>query len=374
MSFLRVACIVGARPNFIKMAALIEEARRRPAVAATLIHTGQHFSAEMSQALFEDLELPTPDRHLGASGGTQAEQTAEIMIRLERVFEELRPDLALVVGDVNSTLAAALVAAKMAIPLAHVEAGLRSRDRAMPEEVNRVVTDVLADYLFATEPSGVENLRAEGIPAERIFFTGNVMIDTLLRFREKAARSDVLARLGLAEKSYALVTLHRPSNVDSAERLGAMIALLRRIRESLPVVFPAHPRTRANLEKFGIGSDGLILTPPLGYLDFLKLMSSARLVLTDSGGIQEETTILQVPCLTLRENTERPVTIEMGTNRLVGTDPETIAVAAREALEAPAGPSRTPELWDGRAAARIWDVLEKQASRTRSAADSATQA
>jgi len=343
------------------MAALIEEARRRPRVAATLIHTGQHFSAEMSQALFEDLELPEPDRHLGAGGGTQAEQTAEIMIRLERVFEETRPGLALVVGDVNSTLAAALVAAKMGIRLAHVEAGLRSGDRAMPEEINRMVTDVLADYLFATEPSGVENLRREGIPEERIFFTGNVMIDTLLRFREKAARSDVLGRLGVAEKSYALVTLHRPSNVDSAAQLGAMIATLRRIRESLPVVFPAHPRTRGNLEKFGIGCDGLILTPPLGYLDFLKLMSSARLVLTDSGGIQEETTILQVPCLTLRENTERPVTIEMGTNRLVGTDPETIVTAAQEALEAPAVPSRTPPLWDGRAAARIWDALEKQA-------------
>jgi UDP-N-acetylglucosamine 2-epimerase (non-hydrolysing) len=254
----------------------------------------------------------------------------------------------------------------MAIPLAHVEAGLRSRDRSMPEEINRLVTDVLADYLFATEPSAVENLRAEGIPAGRIFFTGNVMIDTLLRFRDKAARSDVLARLGLAEKSYALVTLHRPSNVDSAAQLGAMAAVLRRIRESLPVVFPAHPRTRANLEKFGIACDGLLLTPPLGYLDFLKLMSSARLVLTDSGGIQEETTILAVPCLTLRENTERPVTIEKGTNRLVGTNPQKIVEAAQQALHAATGPdsgsaSRTPDLWDGQAAARIWDVLEKTA-------------
>jgi UDP-N-acetylglucosamine 2-epimerase (non-hydrolysing) len=363
MSLLHVACVVGARPNFIKMAALIEEARRRPAVAATLIHTGQHFSPEMSQALFDDLELPAPDRHLGAGGGTQAEQTAEIMVRLERVFTETRPDLVLVVGDVNSTLAAALVASKMAIPIAHVEAGLRSRDRAMPEEINRLVTDVLADYLFVTEPSGVENLRAEGIPAGRVFFTGNVMIDTLLRFRDKAARSDVLERLGVAEKSYALVTLHRPSNVDSAERLAEMAAALRSIRELLPVVFPAHPRTRANLERFGIACDGLLLTPPLGYLDFLKLMASARLVLTDSGGIQEETTILQVPCLTLRENTERPVTIAMGTNRLAGTAPEKIVAAAREALEAPAATSRAPELWDGRAAARIWDVLEKQAVR-----------
>jgi UDP-N-acetylglucosamine 2-epimerase (non-hydrolysing) len=363
MSLLHVACVVGARPNFIKMAALIEEARRRPGVAATLIHTGQHFSPEMSQALFDDLELPAPDRHLGAGGGTQAEQTAEIMVRLERVFTETRPDLVLVVGDVNSTLAAALVASKMAIPIAHVEAGLRSRDRAMPEEINRLVTDVLADYLFVTEPSGVENLRAEGIPAGRVFFTGNVMIDTLLRFREKAARSDVLGRLGVAEKSYALVTLHRPSNVDSAERLTEMAAALRSIGESLPVVFPAHPRTRANLEKFAIACDGLILTPPLGYLDFLKLMASARLVLTDSGGIQEETTILQVPCLTLRENTERPVTIATGTNRLAGTAPAKIVAAAREALDAPAATSRVPELWDGRAAARIWDALEKQAAR-----------
>jgi UDP-N-acetylglucosamine 2-epimerase (non-hydrolysing) len=361
MASLHVACVVGARPNFIKMAALIEEARRRPGIAATLIHTGQHFSPEMSQALFEDLELPAPDRHLDAGGGTQAEQTAEIMIRLERVFGELRPDLVLVVGDVNSTLAAAIVAAKMAIPIAHVEAGLRSRDRAMPEEINRVVTDVLADYLFATEPSGVENLRAEGIPEERIFFTGNVMIDTLLRFREKAARSDVLGRFGIAEKSYALVTLHRPSNVDSPAQLRAMITALHRIGESLPVVFPTHPRTRGNLERFGIACDGLILTAPLGYLDFLKLMSCARLVLTDSGGIQEETTILQVPCLTLRENTERPVTIDMGTNRLAGTDPQNLVAAARDALDKPPAPARTPELWDGRAAARIWDVLEKHA-------------
>jgi UDP-N-acetylglucosamine 2-epimerase (non-hydrolysing) len=359
MSSLRVACVVGARPNFIKMAALIEEAHRRPAIAATLIHTGQHFSPEMSQALFDDLELPAPDRHLGAGGGTQAEQTAEIMIRLERVFDETKPDLVLVVGDVNSTLAAALVAAKKTIPLAHVEAGLRSGDRTMPEEINRLVTDVLAAYLFTTEPSGAENLRAEGIPDDRIFFTGNVMIDTLLRFREKADRSDVLARLGLAEKSYALVTLHRPANVDSPEKLREMVSALRQIRESLPVVFPAHPRTRGNLEKFGIAYDGLTLTPPLGYLDFLKLMSAARLVLTDSGGIQEETTILQVPCLTLRENTERPITIEMGTNHLAGTDPEKIVAAARQALAAPAAAARIPELWDGRAAERIWDVLEK---------------
>ena len=360
---LSVACIVGARPNFIKMAALIEEAQRRPGVSASLIHTGQHFSPEMSQALFEDLELPAPDRHLGIGGGTQTEQTAGIMRSLEIVFAETRPDLALVVGDVNSTLAAALVAAKMGIPVAHVEAGLRSRDRTMPEEVNRVVTDVLADYLFATEPSGVENLLAEGIPKERVFFTGNVMIDTLLRFREKAGRSDVLSRLGVTEKSYALVTLHRPSNVDSRERLAAMVATLERVRQRLPVVFPAHPRTQANLQQFGIGCDGLILSPPLGYLDFLKLTASARLVLTDSGGIQEETTILQVPCLTLRENTERPVTIECGTNRLVGTDPHKIVKAAAEALDAPAAPARTPELWDGRAAARIWDVLETRARR-----------
>jgi UDP-N-acetylglucosamine 2-epimerase (non-hydrolysing) len=356
---LSVACIVGARPNFIKMAALIEEARRRPGVSATLVHTGQHFSPEMSQALFDDLELPAPDRHLGVGGGTQTEQTAGIMRSLETVFTETRPDLALVVGDVNSTLAAALVAAKMGIPVAHVEAGLRSRDRTMPEEVNRVVTDVLADFLFATEPSGVENLLAEGIPQERIFFSGNVMIDTLLRFRDKASRSNVLSRLGVTEKSYALVTLHRPSNVDSRERLAAMVATLERVRRRLPVVFPAHPRTQANLQRFGIGCDGLILSPPLGYLDFLKLESAARLVLTDSGGVQEETTILGVPCLTLRDNTERPVTISHGTNRLVGTDPVKIREAVWQALEAPAAPRPAPELWDGRAAERIAGVLER---------------
>ncbi len=357
----KVACIVGARPNFIKMAALIEEAKRRPRIAATLIHTGQHFSPEMSAALFDDLELPEPDQHLGIGGGTQTEQTAGIMRGLEAVFTETRPDLALVVGDVNSTLAAALVASKMLIPLAHVEAGLRSGDRSMPEEINRIVTDVLADYLFVTEPSGIDNLAAEGIPKNRVFFTGNVMIDTLLRFREKAERSDVLGRLGVSEKSYALVTLHRPSNVDTPERLGAMIATLERIRRHLPVVFPAHPRTQANLKEFGITCDGLIVCPPLGYLDFLKLTASARMVLTDSGGIQEETTILQVPCLTLRENTERPITISKGSNRLVGTNPERILNAAEATLVSPDRPPQTPELWDGRAAARIWDVLEKQA-------------
>ncbi len=358
MQTIQVAAVVGARPNFIKMAALIHEMRQRPHFRVRLIHTGQHFSREMSDTFFQELELPEPDCNLGAGGGTQTEQTAEIMRRLEPVFTEARPDVVLVVGDVNSTLAASLVAAKLGIRIAHVEAGLRSFDRAMPEEINRLVTDVLSDYLFATEPSGVANLLAEGVPREKIFLVGNVMIDTLLRFREKAARSDVLERLGLQAGGYAAVTLHRPSNVDDPCRLRALLGMLGELSRTVPVVFPIHPRTRQRLADLGAEQPRLLLVPPQSYLDFLKLMSDARLVLTDSGGIQEETSILQVPCLTIRENTERPVTVEEGTNRLVGVDAAAVLRAALETLAAPAPKRPAPELWDGRAAARILDRLE----------------
>ncbi len=356
---LRVVAIAGARPNFVKIAPILRELRCRPGFEARLVHTGQHFSPEMSETFFRELDIPEPDINLGAGGGTHTQQTAEVMRRLEPVLEEARPDLVLVVGDVNSTLAASLVAAKGGIRLAHVEAGLRSFDRRMPEEINRLVTDALADYLFVTEPSGESNLLAEGVARSRIFFVGNVMIDTLLRFRERAARSDVLERLGLPRGGYAVVTLHRPSNVDDGERLAELAAMLGRLAERLPVVFPVHPRTRARLEAGAVPCGGLTLTSPLGYLDFLRLMSEARLVLTDSGGIQEETTILGVPCLTLRENTERPVTIEQGTNRLVGVRPEAILDAAFEALAAPPARRPAPELWDGRASARIADVLTR---------------
>jgi UDP-N-acetylglucosamine 2-epimerase (non-hydrolysing) len=360
MKDLRICAVVGARPNFIKMAPLLAEMRGRQAVGAVLIHTGQHFSPEMSDSFFRELSMPQPDLNLGVGGGTQTEQTAEIMRRLEPVFLDRKPDAVLVVGDVNSTMAAALVAAKLQIPIAHVEAGLRSFDRTMPEEINRLVTDAVSDFLFVSEPSGRTNLLAEGVPERKIFFTGNVMIDTLLRFRAKAAESDVLERLGLRSGAYAAVTLHRPSNVDNPAQLSNLVEVLKTVARDLPVVFPIHPRTRARMGAEDLSADGIICVPPLGYLDFLRLMSEARLVLTDSGGIQEETTILQVPCLTLRENTERPVTIEQGSNRLVGTEPSAILRAVRTVLSGASkpGPPRVPDLWDGRASSRIVDILE----------------
>lgn len=356
---MKITCVVGARPNFIKMAAIVQELRRRPQFSARLVHTGQHFSADMSESFFEDLALPHPDVNLEAGGGSHIQQTAQIMMALEGELNAHRPDLLLVVGDVNSTVAAALVGAKMGIPIAHVEAGLRSFDRRMPEEINRIVTDILAEYLFVTEPSGVQNLLAEGIPERKIHLVGNVMIDTLMRFRDKAAASDILDRLGLVPRLYAVVTLHRPSNVDDVDKLSSYLSMLASLSERLPVVFPVHPRTRQRIPGDALSDSRVILTPPLSYLDFLRLMSEARLVLTDSGGIQEETTILGVPCLTMRENTERPVTIEHGTNKLAGTDPARILTMAMDTLETEPGPGRIPELWDGKAAGRTLDILER---------------
>ena len=358
---IHITCVVGARPNFIKMAAIVHELRlRRSRFSARLVHTGQHYSAEMSQSFFHDLEIPEPDVNLGAGGGSQTEQTASIMLALETELKSQRPDLLLVVGDVNSTMAAALVGVKLGIPIAHVEAGLRSFDRSMPEEINRLVTDALSDYLFVTESSGVRNLMAEGIPREKVHLTGNVMIDTLLRFRDRAAVSDILGRIGLEPKQYAVVTLHRPSNVDDPRRLRDLMEMLTEVSRRLPVVFPVHPRTKQRIESDHITHDGLILSSPLSYLDFLRLISQARLVLTDSGGIQEETTILGVPCLTLRENTERPVTIEQGTNRLVGVDPVRILPIAIAVLQETSEKRRGPELWDGKASSRIIDILEQE--------------
>ena len=313
----------------------------------------------MSAAFFDELGIPEPDINLEIGSGSHTAQTAGVMLRLEAELNERRPDLVLVVGDVNSTLAAALVAAKLGIPVAHVEAGLRSFDRRMPEESNRLVTDVLSDYLFASEPSGVRNLLHEGIPKEKIFLAGNVMIDTLMKFRDKAAQTGILDRLGLKSRGYAVATLHRPSNVDEIEHLACLMNMLTELSRHLPLVFPVHPRTRERMVNAGITTGGLILTEPLGYLEFLGLTSEARLVLTDSGGIQEETTILQVPCLTMRDNTERPITIEQGTNRLVGTDPKRILQAALDTLDAPPPSMPPPDLWDGKASARILDVLER---------------
>jgi UDP-N-acetylglucosamine 2-epimerase (non-hydrolysing) len=354
---IHISAVVGARPNFMKMAPILAEIRRRPGMEARLIHTGQHYSPEMSATFFEELDMPTPDVNLEVGSGSHTAQTAAVMLRLEAEFLEHRPDLVLVVGDVNSTMAAALVAAKLGIPVAHVEAGLRSFDRGMPEEINRLVTDALSDYLFASEPSGVTNLMAEGVPAKKVFLVGNVMIDTLMKFREKAAQTDVLERLGLKKGGYCVATLHRPSNVDEIQHLRELVNMLSEVGRRLPVVFPVHPRTRARIEAAGVSTDSLILLQPLGYLDFLRLTGDARLVLTDSGGIQEETTILNVPCLTLRENTERPITIEQGTNRLVGTSPENALKAALEALDAQPRAAKAPELWDGQASGRILDVL-----------------
>jgi UDP-N-acetylglucosamine 2-epimerase (non-hydrolysing) len=362
---LKVINVVGARPNFMKVAPIVEAMRARPAEFAPLVvHTGQHYDERMSDAFFRDLGLPRPDVHLGVGSGSHARQTAAVMERFEPVVLEEKPDWVLVVGDVNSTLACALVCSKLLVRVAHVEAGLRSRDRAMPEEINRLVTDQLSDLLLTPSADADRNLLAEGIPPARIRMVGNVMIDSLFRQLERAGASTAREDLGVAGRDYAVVTLHRPSNVDDAETLRGIVGALEEVGARLPVVFPVHPRTRQNLASFGL-LDGVErrgrvrLAEPLGYLDFLRLYSGAALVLTDSGGIQEETTALGIPCLTLRENTERPVTVELGTNRVVGTDPARIVAEAFDALARGRGgePPRVPPLWDGRAAGRVLDAL-----------------
>ena len=365
---LRIINVVGARPNFMKIAPVMDEMRRRSGrIKPLLVHTGQHYDESMSDSFFEDLEIPRPDINLEIGSGSHSEQTARVMIAFERVLLHHAADWVVVVGDVNSTMAAAIVAAKMNTRIAHVEAGLRSGDRTMPEEINRVVTDALADLLLTPSRDANENLLREGAAPEKISFAGNVMIDTLYRSLEKARRSRVLERLNLRPKQFAAMTLHRPSNVDDAKTLAGIIDALEAIGERLPIVFPVHPRTRERFQQFNlierIGKmKSLLIIEPLGYLDFLQLYSNSRLVLTDSGGIQEETTVLGIPCLTLRPNTERPITVLEGTNRLVGNAPEVITREALPALDRPAGAARVPELWDGHAAARIVDAIE-EASR-----------
>jgi UDP-N-acetylglucosamine 2-epimerase (non-hydrolysing) len=331
-------------------------------IETILVHTGQHYDTEMSDAFFADLGLREPDIHLEVGSASHAVQTARVMERIEPVIGDRSPDLVVVVGDVNSTLAVALVAAKLGVPVAHVEAGLRSYDRAMPEEINRVLTDQVSDLLFTTSPEAEGNLLREGIAAEGIRFVGNPMIDSLERHREQARRSDVVERLGLGGAAYGLVTLHRPSNVDDPVVLAGILRALAVVGREFPIVFPAHPRTVKMIDRFGLEGlaprmdgavRGLAVVEPLGYLDFLRLMAEAGVVLTDSGGIQEETTILSVPCLTLRENTERPITIEMGTNRLVGSDPERIRREALAAVKEPRPTGARPPLWDGKAGERI---------------------
>ncbi|MBX6311524.1 MAG: UDP-N-acetylglucosamine 2-epimerase (non-hydrolyzing), partial [Isosphaeraceae bacterium] len=353
---MNILAVVGARPNFMKIAPLMWEIGRRPGIEACLVHTGQHYDERMSRLFFEELRIPRPDINLEVGSGSHAVQTAEVMKRFEPVVQERRPDAVVVVGDVNSTIACALTAVKLDVPVAHVEAGLRSFDRTMPEEINRVLTDAISRWLFVTERSGVENLRREGIAEDRIFFVGNVMIDTLLASRDLSQRSPILEELSLSEHAYAVLTLHRPANVDDPEVLGRLLAAIERLQRELPIVFPVHPRTRKALDgRINGALPNLRLTEPLGYLDFMKLVAHARMVLTDSGGLQEETTVLGVPCLTLRNNTERPVTVERGTNILVGLDPDRIITTSLQVLAQTPGPGSIPDLWDGRAAARILD-------------------
>ncbi len=353
---MKILHAVGARPNFMKVAPILAQLRKRAGMTQVLVHTGQHYDAKMSDVFFQDLGMPDPDVHLGVGSGSHAQQTAKVMTEIEPVLEREQPDVVVVAGDVNSTIAVALVAAKLGFPVAHVEAGLRSRDWRMPEEINRVLTDRLSDLLFTPSRDGDENLRAEGIEPSRVHFVGNVMIDSLRAALPRARESRIHARLELSGREYALATLHRPANVDDPEALSRLLSALGQVAARIPVVFPIHPRTRARLPA-GFEAKNLKLVEPLGYLDFLALTASARLVMTDSGGIQEETTALGVPCLTLRENTERPVTVEVGTNQLVGTDPAKAVAAACEVLAGRAKKGRIPELWDGHAAERVAEVL-----------------
>jgi UDP-N-acetylglucosamine 2-epimerase (non-hydrolysing) len=356
----RVLVVAGARPNFMKVAPLLAELRRRRCFETLLVHTGQHYDAAMSERFFRDLAIPEPDVNLGVGSASHAAQTAEVLLRLEPVLMDWAPDAVVVVGDVNSTLAATLAAVKLGIPVAHVEAGLRSFDRSMPEELNRILTDAVARWLFTSEPSGAVNLRREGIPESRIHFVGNVMIDTLRAHLERARGLDPLTPLGLEARGYAVLTLHRPSNVDDPERLRSLFEVLEEIHRELPVVFPVHPRTRAAIAaRLGGAMPRLRATEPLGYLEFLGLMADARFVLTDSGGIQEETTVLGVPCLTLRSSTERPITVEQGTNELVGAEADAIRAAVRKILDGDGKRGRIPTAWDGCAAVRIVDVLAR---------------
>jgi UDP-N-acetylglucosamine 2-epimerase (non-hydrolysing) len=363
---LKVINVVGARPNFMKVAPIVAAMKKRPhAFQPLVVHTGQHYDAAMSDLFFQDLDLPQPDTHLGIGSGSHAAQTAAVMERFEPVVLQEKPDWVLVVGDVNSTIACALVCVKLGVKVAHVEAGLRSRDRSMPEEINRLLTDQIADLLFTPSQDADQNLLAEGIPRERIRFVGNVMIDSLQKNLKTARELRTKEELGLTGVDYALLTLHRPSNVDLRESFERILSALEVIASKLPIVFPVHPRTRKTIAELGLSArvnsiKDLRIVDPLGYLDFLNLSSSARLVLTDSGGIQEETTALGIPCLTLRENTERPITVEMGTNVIVGTDTTKIVTAATAALNGSAKKAaRQPPLWDGRTSERILDALEE---------------
>ncbi|WP_431237374.1 non-hydrolyzing UDP-N-acetylglucosamine 2-epimerase [Mycolicibacterium aichiense] len=358
--------VVGARPNFMKIAPVVRAIEKRGDLSYKIVHTGQHYDREMNDVFFEELGIPEPDVFMAAGGGTHSQQTGKIMVAFEEFCQERRPDAVMVVGDVNSTLACSIVAKKLCIPVAHVEAGLRSGDLAMPEEINRLVTDSIADWFFVTEPAGVDNLKNEGKPASAIHYVGHVMIDNLLYQAKRLAGTDTSGFETAAFKQqvtggggrYGVVTLHRPSNVDDRQTMSKIAAALRDIASELPLIFPAHPRTRKNIEQFGIdmGPD-ITIVAPQAYMPFLNLWKDAAVVLTDSGGLQEETTALGVPCITIRENTERPVTVTEGTNVLSGTDPVRIVAEARRVLQGNGKHGGRPMFWDGRAAERIVEIL-----------------
>lgn len=352
----------------MKVAPLHKAFQKYSSISHRIVHTGQHYDANMSKVFFDDLELPRPDVYLGVGSGSHAVQTAKIMFEFEKVVLADKPDLVIVVGDVNSTVACSLVCSKLLIPVAHVEAGLRSFDRTMPEEINRVLTDSIADFLFVSESSGLKNLHAEGIPDSKIFFVGNIMIDSLVQFREKARRSSIKHSLGMDGKKYVLVTLHRPSNVDVKENLANLLSALESISRSHTVIFPVHPRTRKMIDEYKLSerfklNTNMVFCDPLGYLDFLCLLESAALAITDSGGIQEESTYLGIPCLTMRENTERPVTVSEGTNTLMGFDYKKTAVEAETVFQGKYKKGQIPELWDGKTAERIAEITCKHILR-----------
>jgi UDP-N-acetylglucosamine 2-epimerase (non-hydrolysing) len=364
---MHLACVVGARPNFMKMAPILRALEAYPQVRTTLIHTGQHYDANLSDVIFQDLGMRAPDVSLEVGSGKHGAQTARILERLEETFEAGPQGgghygRVVVVGDVNSTMAAALAAAKLNIPVAHVEAGLRSFDRTMPEEINRIVTDSISDMLLVSEPAGVENLKREGHLDEHIHLVGNVMIDTLLHLLPRANDRDVLTRHQLKPNGYGVVTLHRPSNVDDAATLRALLDVLIETSEKLPLVFPIHPRTQARIDSFRLQdrlaqAKGILQTPPLGYLDFLAVTSNAKLIVTDSGGLQEESTALGIPCLTMRSNTERPITVDEGTSTLIGSSADLLRQSIEKVLAGSYEPGQRPVLWDGRAAERIAKLL-----------------
>lgn len=368
----KIISVVGARPNFMKVAPLYREFQKYAGQIRHLIcHTGQHYDEKMSKIFFEELELPRPDFYLGIGSGTHAGQIAGVMVAFEKVLLEEQPDLVIVVGDVNSTIACSLVASRLGIKVAHVEAGLRSFDRTMPEEVNRILTDAIADYLFVTEESGMTNLTHEGISGDKVFFVGNVMIDSLIHYLPVINQSAILQALGCDPKDYILVTLHRPANVDTEDGLKDLVGMLMRLSGRKKIVFPVHPRTKNNLEKFDLLKripEEIILTSPLGYIDFVCLIENAFLIVTDSGGIQEESTYLRVPCITVRDNTERPVTVSTGTNILIGTDTSKVESAVVEVLGGRIKQGQIPELWDGCAAERICRIIVHKLDAEKTAA------